>query len=166
VRVKTPDRTALTNWSMERTRVLLCRVRTRLCAVPLEHVVETMRPLRVESFAGMPSFIKGVSLIRGAPVPVVDAGALLGTSDDAQPARFVAVRAGQRRVALAVEEVLGVRELPAATLHSLPPLLHDASADVVSAVGTLDQEFLVVLQATRFVLESQWQLLDNGGGAT
>jgi purine-binding chemotaxis protein CheW len=151
---------------MERTRVLLCRVRKRLCAVPLEHVVEIMRPLRVESFAGMPSFIKGVSLIRGAPVPVVDAGALLGTSDDAQPARFVSVRAGQRRVALAVEEVLGVRELPAAALHGLPPLLHDASADVVSAVGTLDQEFLVVLQAARFVLESQWQILESGGRAT
>jgi purine-binding chemotaxis protein CheW len=143
--------------------VLLCRVRSALAAVGLEHVVETMRPLPVEPLAGAPSFVTGLSIVRGAPTPVVDAGALLGFAAGAQPTRFVTLRAGARIVALAVDEVLDVRELAPESLGALPPLLGDASSDVVSAIGTLDTELLVVLRATRAVPESVWRSLEAGG---
>jgi purine-binding chemotaxis protein CheW len=68
----------------ERQSTLLCRVRERLCALPLAHVVETMRPLPIEPLGGMPGFVQGIAIIRGAPVPVVDAGALLGSAGAAR----------------------------------------------------------------------------------
>jgi purine-binding chemotaxis protein CheW len=124
--------------------------------LPLDHVVETMRPLPIESLPGAPPFVRGVSMLRGVPVPVVDAGALLGTADGAQPTRFVSMRAGPRRVVLAVEEVLGVRDLPAAALQDLPPLLGAAGAGVISAIGALDAAFLLVVEAARIVPEATW----------
>ena len=33
---------------------LLCRVRTRLCAFPVQHVIETMRPLPIEALGELP----------------------------------------------------------------------------------------------------------------
>ena len=142
---------------------LFCRVRDRLCALPLAHVVETMRPLAIEPLTAMPAFVRGLARIRGAAVPVVDAGALLGARDEAHFTRFVTVRAGERCVALAVEEVLGVRELAQASLHDLPPLLREAGEAVVAAVGSLDAELLLVLRAARIAPQSLWDALEARG---
>jgi chemotaxis signal transduction protein len=51
-----------------------------------------MRPLPVERIAGMLSFVRGVSIIRGVPTPVVDLGVVLGTPGEAVD-RFVTLRA-------------------------------------------------------------------------
>jgi purine-binding chemotaxis protein CheW len=120
--------------------------------LPLKHVVETMRPLPVSPLAGAPPFVCGLSVIRGLPGPVVDLGALLSGSEPASPTRFVTLRLEDRRVALAVEAVLGIQELPD-TLGSLPKLLAEASAEAVSAVGTLDAELLLVLEAARLMVD-------------
>lgn len=134
---------------------LLCRIETKLCALPLECVLETMRPLPVDPLPGAPQFILGLAIVRGAPVPVVSAAHLLGTGK-APATRFVTVRAGERQVALAVDSVLGVRPVAAGSLRDLPPLLRDASAEHVTAIGTLDTELLLFLQSTYLVPEELW----------
>ncbi|HET6585739.1 MAG TPA: chemotaxis protein CheW [Nannocystaceae bacterium] len=139
---------------------MLCRVRNLLVALPLEHVAETMRPLPVEPLAAMPEFVVGLAIVRGEPTPVVDAGVLLASRDPAAWTRFVAIRSGTRRVALAVEAVLGVRSFDGDTVQTLPPLLGAASADLVASVGALDRELLVVLDAARVIPESSWQSID------
>lgn len=133
---------------------LICRVQTRLCALPLAQVVETLRPLPVEPLAGAPAFVQGLCVIRGAPRPVVDAARLLGTqagSGGSPDARFVSVRAGAGQVALAVDAVLGVRRVPPESLQDLPPLLQEAGAEAVAAIGRLDAELLLVLRSSRLL---------------
>ena len=56
---------------------LLCRAGARLCALPLQNVMETMRLLPIEPVAGAPRSVLGLCPIRGAPVPVVDLQSLL-----------------------------------------------------------------------------------------
>jgi purine-binding chemotaxis protein CheW len=142
---------------------LFCRARSRLCALPLSGVVETMRPLPVKPVVNAPRFVAGLSLIRGHPVPVVDLGALLAGGEPDSPTRFVSLRVDSRRVALAVEEVCGIRDLPD-TLGSLPGLLAHASAELISAVGSLDAELLFLLETARLVPESVWRRLDAETG--
>lgn len=132
-------------------------MRTHLCAVPLEHVAETMRPMPVTPLAGAPSFVRGMSVIRGRAVPVIDGGSVLGSATPGSPTRFVTLKTDANHVALAVEEVVGIRSLAALALDDLPPLLRSASADLVSAVGMLDRELLLVLQTARIVPDSVWQ---------
>lgn len=142
---------------------LLCRVGSHLCALPIESVVETMRPLPVSALAGVPAFVLGLSIIRGAPVPVVDARCLFsGTEERGDSTRFVSIKSGNRRAALAVDGVIGVRALRSVSLGELPPLLREANADVVEAIGTLDAELLLVLRSARIVPESVWDDLDAG----
>ena len=144
---------------------LICRVHARFCALPLAHVVEAMRPLPVEAVAGAPPFVRGLAVIRGVPVPVVDAAQLLG-AQAAQADRFVTMTVGTRCVALAVNSVLGVRTLPADLLQALPPLLQEAGADVVAAIALLDAELLLVLNGSRLLSEDVWAALDTPGAAT
>lgn len=132
------------------TLFLLCRVGSRLCAMPLAHVIETMRPLPIEAVADAPGFVRGLSIIRGAPVPVVDGAALVG-ADASEPTRFVTMKVKDRQVALAVDAVLEVRSLPAESLQDLPPLLRDAEPHIVSAIGVLDADLLLVLESGRLI---------------
>lgn len=143
------------------TRLLICRVGTKVCGLPIEHVVETMRPLPIEPVPHLPAFISGVAMIRGQPTPIVDARELLSGAPATSPAqRFVALDLQARSAVLAVDAVLGVRSVEAAALRELPGLLRGASGSAhLAALGTLDSELLLVLEHMRLVPDSAWQVL-------
>lgn len=138
---------------------LLCRVRNHVCALPLEHIAEVMRPLPVEKLPGVSRPVRGVAIIRGLPTPVVDIGWMVA-AQPSDPTRFVSIKIGDRRVALAVDAVVGVRTIPLSSLRELPPLLRDASAEAITSIGRLDAELLVMLNSTRLVPETLWTALD------
>jgi purine-binding chemotaxis protein CheW len=140
--------------------LLICRVGSRLCGLPLEHVLETMRPLPVEPLSNAASFIDGLSLIRGRPTPVIDAGRLLGESGVlAARQRYVTLQLGEHSAALAVDAVLGVRKLDETALADLPALLRESHQELVIALGTLDQQLLLVLEHSRLLPPTFWDSL-------
>ncbi|HEX7478651.1 MAG TPA: chemotaxis protein CheW [Polyangiales bacterium] len=144
----------------EGSPALIVTVGARACAIPLHHVAETMRPLPIEPVAEMPDFVRGVSVIRGAPTPVIDLNALLGNGENsATYGRFVTMKLGERRVALGVDGVVGLRNLDSAQLGELPPILRDVAADLIEAIGTRDAQLLVVLRAARIVPDEVWTTL-------
>jgi purine-binding chemotaxis protein CheW len=143
----------------EAHRILVCRVGSHFCAVPIEQVVETLRPLPVAPLAGMPAFVSGLCILRGQVLPVVDAARLLGTETPLLWERFVTIRVGERSVALAVQGVVGLRSLSSSSLGELPPLLREARADFVAAVGRLDGELLLVLEGLHLLPEPVWTTL-------
>jgi len=83
---------------------------------------------------------------------------LLGAKES-RPTRIVMVKAADRRVALAFDAVLGVREIAVESLQELPPLLKDASAEAISAIGILDGTLLMVLRSAHLVPETVWAAL-------
>jgi purine-binding chemotaxis protein CheW len=135
---------------------LIVRARDRACALRLTDIVEVMRPLPIEPISHAPPGVLGVAQIRGEPVPVVDLGALVDGQAGASPAapgRFVTVRAGDRRAALAVDAVEGFRPLADEALHALPPLLSGARESPIGRLAALDRDLLLVLDAARLVPE-------------
>jgi len=120
-----------------------------VCALPLEHVCEVMRPLPLERVDAAPSYLLGVAVIRGEVMPVVDAAVLL-TGQTAPATRFVTLRVDERRVALAVTEVVGARLVDDDLPTGVPPLL-SGSADVRRALGVLDGRLLEVLESARII---------------
>lgn len=134
---------------------LVCRVRDLRCAIPLEHVEETMRPLAVEPLAGVPAFIRGLAIVRGSPIPVVDAAALI-YGDTAEPTRFITLKVGARRIALAVDAVIGITAMAPDDYRALPSLFENAGLSAIAAIGVMDAELLLVLRATRLVPDDVW----------
>ncbi|MBI4471692.1 MAG: chemotaxis protein CheW [Acidobacteria bacterium] len=147
-------------YALEMELHLVCRLKDRLCSLPIVHVVETMRTMPVQKMAQSPAFVIGVSLIRGEVTPVVDVASLLG-APESQHDRIVTVNAGGRRVALAVDSVLGVFEISTATISSLPPLLRNTTGDAVSTLSTLDHQLLHILNSARIVPDSLWEDLET-----
>lgn len=144
---------------------LVCRAGRRLVALPVERIAEVMRILPVERIAGAPTYVRGLSIVRGGPVPVVDLGLMLdGAAGDAK--RLVTVKAADRLVALAVDDVVGLMDFTGQTLGRLPPLLHDIGTEAIAAIGARDAELIVFLQASRLVPGDVLTMLAEKGVAS
>jgi purine-binding chemotaxis protein CheW len=141
---------------------LICRTGKIICALPIEPVVEIMRLLPIEPLSGAPDYVRGLSIIRGAPVPVVDVGLIVGQQDGV-PTRLVATRVAARIIALAVGEVIGISAIAAGAFGELPPLLQNAATDAITAIGARDGELLVFLRAGRLVTDDVFARLDEAG---
>ena len=147
---------------------LICRSDDKLCALPLRHVVETMRALPIEALPAVPEFVLGAAIVRDEVMPVVDASALLSADGKRRGAatRFITLKlgtdqAGERRIALAVDSVLGVRLLARDTPTGIAPLLVGAQQRLIDAVSLLDSQLLLVLQAAHLISDGVWQRLDE-----
>jgi purine-binding chemotaxis protein CheW len=116
-------------------------------------VIEVMRPLPLERVADTRDFVLGMSVVRGEAVPVVDAGRLLDGRAATSGGRLVTLRIGRRRIALCVDDVLGVRAIPEEALREVPPLLGAASETRV-ALGALDGRLLELLDTARLLPET------------
>jgi purine-binding chemotaxis protein CheW len=145
--------------------LLLVRIPGAVCGLMVGDVVETMRPLPVEPLANVPDFIRGIALIRGAAVPVIELAALFQAHSTGPITRFLTVRVGERCVALAVESVIGIAELDENRFAEMPPLLKSARTESIEAIGTLDAELLVLLRASRLVPEPAWKNINRSEAA-
>jgi chemotaxis signal transduction protein len=147
--------------------VVVFRVGSRLVALATEHVDESMRPLPCESLPGVPAFVRGAAIVRGTPTVVVDLRELLGEDSLRAPARMLLLRTGGlRRIAVLVDEVLGVRDgRRLEAVEELPPLLGDAEDAGVRALARLDGRLLTVFRSGRFVSDDVLQRLGSSEAA-
>jgi purine-binding chemotaxis protein CheW len=159
-------------WARENDLFLLCRIGSRIGALAVKDVRETMRPLSIESLTGTPPFVLGVSIVRGSAVPVIDASRLLDPSalpsaaiTSPSSARFVSLNLGNRTAVLAVDAVLDVRSLGPGILAQVPPLLRGAGEELVSVMGALDTQLLLVLEAARLVPDLVWSEIKAAGAS-
>ena len=140
---------------------LVFRAGSLLCALRLDEVIETLRPLAVRPLAGTPAFVRGVTIMRGVPAPVIDVARLLG-GEQAEVARFVAVRTERGPVALATGAVLGIRATAAGAPSSPGTMIGGAPGGLVAGVGTLDAEPVLLLQSMRVVPDEVWAAASGG----
>lgn len=143
---------------------LLCRVGTRRCAIPLACVIETMRTAALMPLGDAKGLVAGAAMIHGELVPVVDTGVLLG-EPKADPRRLVTISVGERRVAIAVDDVIDVGTMSDDVASGLPPLLRGAADEAVRAIDVRDGEFLLCLEASRLIPDGALDAIGDIGRA-
>ncbi|MBM2620193.1 chemotaxis protein CheW [Actinoplanes sp. LDG1-06] len=141
---------------------LVFRAGPLLCALRLDEIIETMRPLETRALAGTPPFVRGITVLRGVPTPVIDVSRLLG-GGTAEPERYLAVRTERGAIALATGEILGMRNVEADATGGHPALLGGGSTRLVAGVGTLGAEPLLLLQSMRAVPDEVWEAAAAAG---
>jgi purine-binding chemotaxis protein CheW len=140
---------------------LVCRAGGLLCALPVERVVETMRPLPIHGLADAPSFHLGSSTVRGEVVPVVHLGALVSGGAAGASTRFIAIRLGERRAVLAVEQIAGIRALPVNASHHVPTLFDEVDPVRIDSIARFDDDLLSLLRGVLIVSEELLALVDG-----
>jgi purine-binding chemotaxis protein CheW len=143
----------------QKSTVLMVRVRAWISALPSKFVIEVMRRLPIQPVVGAPSFILGMSIVRGEVTPVISLGLLLGSTERTLPERFVLVQAGQRRAVIGVDEVMGVDVIDEKRLDDAPGLLSEVLPRDVTRIGVLDSTVLVMLEGGKLLSDDTWRAL-------
>jgi purine-binding chemotaxis protein CheW len=102
------------------TTVLCVRLGHQLYALPIEAVDEVLPALPIEKISPCPRFIRGIVIVRGELIPILDAAERLGKSDHQRPLEptIVCLRSGQRLVGVEFDEAVGLMELSLSGLLS------------------------------------------------
>lgn len=127
------------------------RLDRQLYALPLENVERALRMVAVTLVPDVPPWVAGVINLHGQVVPVVDLRRRFGfpSKEPALEDRLLVVQALEQTVALIVDEVTEVLEVPAHQVESPPLSLADARP--VAAVIRRDERLVLVLDATRLL---------------
>lgn len=101
----------------------------------------------VTRIANAPAFLKGVIHLRGSIVPLIDLRISLGQAEPAYDATTVVIILifAQGATGIVVDRVADVVPLAPAQLKPPPQLRGSAMAGHVTAIGTLDERMLIVL---------------------
>ncbi|MEO6951288.1 MAG: chemotaxis protein CheW [Polyangia bacterium] len=143
--------------------VLVVGLESGIYAIRLGHVREIMRPLSTEVVAGAPSFVLGVTRVRGEPAPVVDLARFIadGPALPRPDGRWIRVDLRGRSLVLSVDSVRGVRHLAAEVLSALPSLLAGAERNAVEKLALLDEELVRVLDSGLRMPDDVWSALEG-----
>jgi purine-binding chemotaxis protein CheW len=113
-------------------------------ALRVEEVLEVAELGEITPVPGANASVMGVRNLRGQVVPVLNLARVLDVPDSAAPQRIVIAGDSDRKAALAVDEVIGVEELPTpseevASSHVVGAALADGSlVGVVDVPSILD----------------------------
>lgn len=132
--------------------VIAFRLGEESYALALEAVEEVAPGGAVRRRPDLPGALCGAVRVRGGEVPVLDLRRRLGLPDAAEGAGKVLVcrRAGEERLGLLVDEVSGVREVPAGTLVA-PPRYFERAAAHLLGIARLEDGLVLLLDPVRLL---------------
>jgi len=138
---------------MTRSYVAFSVAATR-CCIPVEQVMQILRPENVLEVPKTPAFVEGVINLHGDILPVIDLRKRLGLAVPASPTdarrkRIVAVRFGQRSYGLDVDEIREIVELDDSAVQPQGAELLGDRGQFVSAVANPEAGAILVLDLAR-----------------
>jgi purine-binding chemotaxis protein CheW len=112
-------------------------------AIPLDLVERVLGMVAISPLPGAPGVVLGVINLHGSVIPVADVGVRLGRPSPSHgpDSHLLLARTPRRRLGLAVEEVLGVFEVPARVITDVGLL--SAGGPLAGAVGLPDGVVLI-----------------------
>lgn len=115
--------------------------------VSVEKVEAIIKMQPITRVPKTPNFIRGVTNLRGAVLPVIDLNLRLGrlqTADDNET-RIIVVRSSLGLAGLVVDRVDSVRQVPASLIEPPPPMTRSAHAAYFRGVARLEDHLVLLL---------------------
>jgi len=140
-------------------KLAVLRVGSAVYALDVAHVREVVRWQATTPLPKAPRLIEGVIDLRGAVVPVVDLGRVLGGAPVAQgpTARIAIVEENGLVMGLAVDAALAVMTVDASALEDPPALATQAGYDAARAVVRRADAAPVLVLSLEHILESVYR---------
>ncbi len=120
-------------------------------AVHIRHVVEIIGMQHITPLPGAPPHIRGVIILRGAVIPVMDLHARFGLPPFAYNDRtcIVVVEVDHIKEGLIVDTVSEVLDMPLSNVESTPEMGRDPGTTLVEVIGKVGDEVRLILDIRR-----------------
>lgn len=134
-----------------------------------EYAIDILRVQEIRGYnnitriAGAPSFIKGVTNLRGIIVPVVDMRIKFALDKAEYDHRTVVIvlNIGKRIVGAVVDDVSDVLMIDADNVRPAPDLGGAMSTEFISGLASVDERMLVLLDIEKLMSSKEMSLVEN-----
>ncbi|WCG81898.1 chemotaxis protein CheW [Pectobacterium sp. A5351] len=118
---------------------------------------------QVTRIANTPSFIKGVTNLRGVIVPIVDLRIKFAKQDVEYDDNTVVIvlNLGQRVVGIVVDGVSDVLSLTADQIRSAPEFAVTLSTEYLTGLGSLGERMLILVDIEKLLSSEEMALVDS-----
>ncbi|VAX33439.1 hypothetical protein MNBD_NITROSPIRAE02-986 [hydrothermal vent metagenome] len=144
----------------ERAIDLLCfQLGPEIYAFHMGDVQEIAHPHAITPVPGTPSYVKGLSSLRGKMVPILDLKARLNITDienipDTETklnrvtkrAKIIIVRGPMGPIGVMADMIIGVRQIPLSDLNPAPPHITEEDARFIEGIIISDGMFMTILR--------------------
>jgi len=118
----------------------------------------------VTRIANVPSFVKGVTNLRGVIVPIVDLRIKFNLPDVVYDAQTVVVilNIASRVVGVVVDGVSDVLTLQPQQISDAPQFASNAfSTEYLTGIGTVDERMLILVDIEKLMTSEEMELMDS-----
>jgi len=128
--------------------------------VDVKQVREILRINNILPVPGTPDYILGITNIRGNVVTVLDGRTRINLQmiDTTDASRMIVLESGDDVVAVVVDNVSDVLDLPESSIDSNVKLKVNRGSKYISGVVTYTGGLIIILSAERFITEDQYDL--------
>jgi purine-binding chemotaxis protein CheW len=109
-----------------------------------------------------PSFVEGVTNLRGTVVPVIDLRKRFGlaTLDQTKDTRIVVVYMDKTKIGMIVDGVSEVLRIPEESIEPTPPMVSSVNTAFIRGIAKLDNRLVTLLDLSK-VLSLEEQMVIN-----
>lgn len=135
-----------TDQSLDR-KVIVFKLEGEEFAVSVRQVGSIERVLPITRVPGTPSFVKGVTNLRGVVTPVIDLKDRFKNkaTQFTDSSRIIIVYLEDLMVGIIVDEANDVLDIPQNTIEPKPEVINSIDADYISGVAKVDKRLLILL---------------------
>lgn len=127
--------------------VISFRLGDEIYGVKIDYVREILKPLEITPVPRTPSYLKGVTSLRGEIIPVFDLKERLGLEGIQQDKkrRILILSIRNETIGAVIDEVLGVIKLLRESIDSTPTIITGIEADFLEGISLVDDRFIGLL---------------------
>lgn len=125
--------------------------------VLVKNVREILRISNISPVPGAPDYIVGITNIRGNVISVIDGRSRisLASKEHTDLSRMIVMESEDDIVAVVVDRVADIIDLPESMLDSSPKLAKGESSKYISGVISHDDDLIIILDSETFITDEQ-----------
>jgi purine-binding chemotaxis protein CheW len=128
-------------------QIVVCELADEHYGLEIARVFEIIRHQPITSVPGAPSFVEGVTSLRGRIIPVIDLRARFGMArvEPTKETRIVVAESASTRVGLIVDGVSEVLLVPADAVEPTPEVAAGADAESLQGIAKVGGRLVLLL---------------------
>jgi len=121
------------------------KISDEVFGITIDKVVEIIKPQKVFTIPGLPTFLSGVMNVRGVVIPVIDLRKRFGLGPVVSKARIIVVRFDQEKVGFLVDEIREIMSLKSEEIMSPPSLFKGFKTEYIIGLGRKKDSIIILL---------------------
>ncbi len=121
------------------------RISEQTFGIPIDRVVEIIKPQKVFSIPGLPDFLSGVMSLRGSVIPIIDLRKRFCVDPSGKKERIIVARFGKEKIGFLVDEIREILGLSSGEIFPPPSFFKGFRTEYVSGLGRKVDSIIILL---------------------